>query len=124
MLSADDVYRHDHRLIFTAAGALVNASRPVDVLTVFDSLQAAGHGDETGGVAYLNTVAQNVPSSANVRRYAEIVRAHRIRRDVQALGDEISALAAQENDPAELIESATGLARALAEDRKRKSMNY
>jgi len=117
MLSADDFYRHDHRLIFSVIASLADKCRPADVLTVFDALQAAGQADEAGGVAYLNSVVDAVPSSANVLRYAEIVRAHRIRRDVLTLGNEISALAEESSDPAELVERATGLAMALADTR-------
>lgn len=117
MLSAEDFYRHDHRLIYGAIAGLMDKCRPADVLTVFDALQAAGQADEAGGVAYLNSVVDAVPSSANVLRYAEIVRAHRIRRDVLTLGNEISALAEESSDPAELVERATGLAMALADTR-------
>src|SRR5690606_6365523 len=91
---------------------------PADVLTVLDALQAAGQAEEAGGIAYLNAVAQSVPSSVNVRRYAEIVRAHRIRRDVLALGQEISALASEGMDPSELVDSVTGKAMALADTRE------
>lgn len=116
LLSAEDFYRHDHRLIFGAASSLLNASKPADVLTVFDSLQAAGHAEDAGGLAYLNAIAHNVPSSANVRSYAEIVRAHRVRRDVLAVGHDIAELA-ETADPAELLERATGLVMALADTR-------
>jgi len=118
MLSADDFYRHDHRLIFGAIAGLMDKCRPADVLTVFDALQAAGQTEDAGGMAYLNSVVNAVPSSANLLRYAEIVRAHRIRRDVLTLGNEISALAAESSDPAELIERATGMAMSLADTRQ------
>ncbi|MGW9066977.1 replicative DNA helicase [Achromobacter animicus] len=116
LLSAEDFYRHDHRLIFGAASSLLNASKPADVLTVFDSLQTAGQAEDAGGLAYLTAIANNVPSSANVRSYAEIVRAHRVRRDVLAVGHDIAELA-ETADPAELVERATGLVMALADTR-------
>lgn len=116
LLSAEDFYRHDHRLIFGATASLLNASKPADVLTVFDSLQAAGQAEDAGGLAYLSAIAHNVPSSANVRSYAEIVRAHRVRRDVLAVGRDIAELA-ETADPAELVERATGLVMALADTR-------
>ncbi len=116
LLSAEDFYRHDHRLIFGAASSLLNASKPADVLTVFDSLQAAGQAEDAGGLAYLTAIAHNVPSSANVCSYAEIVRAHRVRRDVLAVGHDIAELA-ETADPAELVERATGMVMALADTR-------
>lgn len=116
LLTTEDFYRHDHRLIFDAAAALLNASKPADVLTVFDSLQAAGQSEAAGGLAYLNAIAESVPSSANVRSYAEIVRAHRVRRDVLAVGHDIAELA-EAGDPAELVERATGMVMGLADIR-------
>jgi replicative DNA helicase len=44
------------------------------VITVFEQLQALGKAEECGGLNYLNALAQSVPSAANMRRYAEIVR--------------------------------------------------
>ncbi|CAB3812217.1 replicative DNA helicase [Achromobacter denitrificans] len=116
LLATDDFYRHDHRLIFDAAAALLNASKPADVLTVHDALLAAGRAEAAGGLAYLNAIAESVPSSANIRSYAEIVRAHRVRRDVLAVGHDIAELA-ETADPAELVERATGLVMALADTR-------
>ena len=117
-LAPTDFYRHDHRLIFGAMSKLFNEGKPVDVLTVLDSLSSSGQADEAGGLEYLNSIAINTPSSANVKRYAEIVHAHRVRRDVQALGNEISAMAAEGMEPSELVEKVTSMAMALADTRE------
>ncbi|MBU3651273.1 MAG: replicative DNA helicase, partial [Limnohabitans sp.] len=68
-----DFYRYEHRTIFAAIASLVNASRPADVITVYEQLQSLGKADEVGGLAYLNGLAQFVPGAGNIRRYAEIV---------------------------------------------------
>ena len=70
----DDFYRFDHRLIFQSIVKLVNSSRPADVITVFEALSSQGRAEDAGGLTYLNALAQNTPSAANIRRYAEIVR--------------------------------------------------
>jgi replicative DNA helicase len=44
------------------------------VITVFENLTQLGKAEDVGGLAYLNAMAQNTPSAANIRRYAEIVR--------------------------------------------------
>lgn len=90
LLSESDFYRYEHRLIFTAMSTLINASRPADVITVFEHLQSLGKADETGGLGYLNALAQYVPSSGNIRRYAEIVRERAILRKLVAASDEIA----------------------------------
>ena len=90
LLGESDFYRYEHRLIFTAMSALINASRPADVITVFEHLQSLGKADETGGLGYLNALAQYVPSAGNIRRYAEIVRERAILRKLVAASDEIA----------------------------------
>ena len=93
LLSESDFYRFEHRLVFGAIGALVNAAKPADVITVFEHLQNQGKAEEIGGLAYLNSLAQYVPSSGNIRRYAEIVRERGILRKLVSASDEISTSA-------------------------------
>ncbi len=90
LLGDGDFYRYEHRLIYGAISQLVNASRPADVITVFEQLQSQGKAEETGGLAYLNGLAQYVPSAGNIRRYAEIVRERAILRKLVAASDEIA----------------------------------
>lgn len=84
LVSAADLYRHEHRTVFEAVAELIDAGKPADVVTVFENLQARGKADEAGGLVYLNELAQYVPSAANVRRYAEIVRDRADRRALLA----------------------------------------
>ena len=93
LLKDVDFYRHEHRLIFTAISALVNASKPADVITVFEQLQSIGKAEEVGGLKYLNDLAQYVPSASNIRRYAEIVRERGILRKLISASDEIATQA-------------------------------
>jgi len=90
LLGDGDFYRYEHRLIYGAIGQLINGSRPADVITVFEQLQSQGKAEETGGLAYLNALAQYVPSAGNIRRYAEIVRERGILRKLVAASDEIA----------------------------------
>ncbi len=90
LLGDGDFYRYEHRLIYSAIGQLINGSRPADVITVFEQLQSQGKAEETGGLAYLNALAQYVPSAGNIRRYAEIVRERGILRKLVAASDEIA----------------------------------
>ncbi len=90
LLGEGDFYRYEHRLIYAAMAALINGSRPADVITVFEHLQSQGKAEETGGLAYLNALAQYVPSAGNIRRYAEIVRERAILRKLVAASDEIA----------------------------------
>ena len=93
LLSPSDFYRYEHRLIFKAIQDLIDASKPADVITVFEALQSLGHADEVGGLSYLNSLAQYVPSAGNIRRYAEIVRERGILRKLVSASDEIATAA-------------------------------
>ena len=88
-----DFYRYEHRLVYAALGKLVNESKPADVITVHEELQRQGKGEEIGGLAYLNSLAQFVPSAGNIRRYAEIVRERSILRQLVSASDDIATTA-------------------------------
>jgi replicative DNA helicase len=90
LLVDNDFYRHEHKLIYAAIGALINASKPADVITVNEQLQNQGKAEEMGGLGYLNSLAQYVPSASNIRRYAEIVRERSILRKLVSASDEIA----------------------------------
>jgi len=90
LLADSDFYRYEHRLIYAAIGVLVNGNKPADVITVFEHLQSQGKAEEVGGLAYLNSLAQYVPSASNIRRYAEIVRDRSILRKLVTASDEIA----------------------------------
>jgi replicative DNA helicase len=72
---------------------LIASSKPADVITVFESLQSLGKAEDCGGLAYLNALAQSVPSASNVRRYAEIVRERSVLRKLISASDEIATTA-------------------------------
>ncbi|MRD45951.1 replicative DNA helicase [Caenimonas koreensis] len=93
LLTDSDFYRYEHRLIYASVGGLINATRPADVITVFEQLQSVGKAEEIGGLAYLNSLAQYVPSAGNIRRYAEIVRERSILRKLVSASDEIATAA-------------------------------
>jgi len=93
LVREQDFYRFEHRHIFAAIGSLVQAAKPADVITTYEHLQSHGKADECGGLAYLNALAQSVPSAANIRRYAEIVRERSVLRQLVATSDEIATTA-------------------------------
>ncbi|QEA13699.1 replicative DNA helicase [Comamonas flocculans] len=90
LLGEGDFYRSEHQQVYAAIGALIGANKPADVITVHERLQSVGKAEETGGLAYLNSLAQYVPSASNIRRYAEIVRERAILRKLVSASDEIA----------------------------------
>lgn len=116
MLNESDFYRYEHRRIFGAIASLVNANKPADVVTVFEHLKSQGKADEAGGLPYINTLAQYVPSAANIRRYAEIVRERSLSRRLVAISDDVRGLAEDASRPfEERVEMATASISKLLE---------
>ncbi|MCK9510462.1 MAG: replicative DNA helicase [Pigmentiphaga sp.] len=126
VLGEADFYRYDHRLIWQHITRLIGLSRPADVVTVFESLQTAGKADDAGGLAYLNTLAQNTPSAANIRRYAEIVRDRGVLRRLVTAADEISAAAfsPQGKETRQLLDEAESKIFQIAEEGARGTAGF
>ena len=117
LVGESDFYRDEHRRIYRQIRSLLERNKPVDVVTVAESLDIAGEGGETGGLAYLGELAANTPSAANIRRYAEIVRERAVLRQLVTAGDEIagSALNPLGRDPKQLLDEAEAKVFAIAE---------
>lgn len=126
LLNDSDFYRWEHRHIYAAIGALINATRPADVITVFEQLQSLGKAEECGGLVYLNALAQSVPSAANLRRYAEIVRERAILRKLVATSDEIATAAfnPQGRQVSEILDEAEGKIFRIGEEGSRSKQGF
>jgi replicative DNA helicase len=125
-LSQSDFYRFDHRVIFEHIGRLISSARPADVVTVYEALGTSGKADDVGGLAYLNALAQNTPSAANIRRYAEIVRDRAVLRRLVSVADEISADAfnPQGKEVRQLLDEAESKVFSIAEDGARGTQGF
>jgi replicative DNA helicase len=117
LVSESDFYRDEHRRIYRQIRKLLERGKPVDVVTVAESIDTAGESGDTGGLAYLGELAANTPGAANIRRYAEIVRERAILRQLVTAGDEIagSALNPLGRDPKQLLDEAEARVFAIAE---------
>jgi replicative DNA helicase len=126
LLTDSDFYRFEHRVIYQAIGTLINASKPADVITVHEQLQSLGKADECGGLAYLNALAQSVPSAANLRRYAEIVRERAILRKLIAASDEIATKAfnPQGVPVSQILDEAEGTIFKIGEEGSRQKQGF
>ncbi len=126
LVRVDDFYRYDHRLVFEHIVKLIDRSRPADVITVFESLQTLGKAEDIGGLPYLNSIAQNTPSAANIRRYAEIVRDRSILRRLVTVSDEITttALNPQGQDTKTILDQAESKIFQIAEDGARGTSGF
>ena len=89
-ITESDFYRQDHQLIYKHICRLIEQNKPADVITVAESLENAAQLQDVGGLAYIGAIAQNTPSAANIRRYAEIVRERSIMRKLAQISTQIT----------------------------------
>ncbi len=90
VVSEDDFYSDAHRVIYRHIATLASEGKPVDVVTLSEALGSVQKLDYVGGLAYLGALVANVPSAANIRHYAQIVRERSILRQLAATAGEIA----------------------------------
>jgi replicative DNA helicase len=93
LLTENDFYRHEHRLLFAAISGMCNACKPADVITVYESLERQNKHEQCGGLTYLTELSALSVGAKNVRRYAQIVRENSIRRRLVSTSEEIATAA-------------------------------
>ena len=126
ILSAEDFYQFDHKTIFQHITKLIERNRPADIVTVAESLESTAELTQIGGIAYLGSLAQNTPTAANIRRYAEIVRERAIMRKLVTVGSGIAESAYSPNgrDAQQLLDEAEAKIFQIAEGGKRSSEGF
>ncbi|ORM84324.1 replicative DNA helicase [Pantoea deleyi] len=90
-INTDDFFHKIHREIFKAMSHLVAAGKPIDLLTLAESIENRGKDslEQLGGFAYLAELAKNTPSVANLTHYCDIVARYSRGRQLAAIGNEI-----------------------------------
>ena len=118
LLREEDFYRADHRLIWKHIARLIEKGKPADVITVYEALDAEKKAEDAGGLSYLNALAQNTPSAANIRGYAQIVRDRSVLRKLLIATDEIGGLVynRQGREVRQILDEAESRVFQIAED--------
>jgi len=126
LVGLEDLYRDDHRRIYRHIARLIEASKPADVVTVGESIEASEDKDRTGGLAYLGALAQNTPSALNIRRYAELVRERAVQRRLAQVATEIaeSALGPSGKEIGQLLDEAESKILEIREKGQRGTQGY
>ncbi|MDD4291381.1 MAG: replicative DNA helicase [Clostridia bacterium] len=97
-IGADAFYVEAHRLIYDAIVNLAKSGVSVDVVTVSDSLMRENSFDKVGGISYLTSLNNAVPSSANIKDYIEIVRRnYKLRKLISVCSEVIGDAYSQED---------------------------
>jgi len=120
-LQAKHFYREDHRVIYAEIVRMIGRGEPADVMTVWAALEGKGGAIGDDIAAYLNQLAQTVPSAANIAQYAAVVVDRALRRATMLLADSISGLAMSPKGKSadEILDAMQSMVTALAERRVR-----
>jgi len=122
LVSADDFYLSEHTEIFSVMQNMYLKSKNIDVVTLINELTVNGVYDEAGGREYLRLIAESVPTAANAKDYAKIVRDKAVLRQLIEAGEAISEAAYTGDDEAEvLVEFAESKVFNIAEGRENKN---
>ncbi|HET7694227.1 MAG TPA: replicative DNA helicase [Vicinamibacterales bacterium] len=120
LIDARDFFRDAHRRIFDKMVALSERNDPIDLITLKEELTRSGEIEDVGGPAYIASLADGVPRTANVEHYARIVKEKSTLRSLIHSANRILADAYQAEDDADLIlDGAEKAIFEIAEDRIR-----
>ncbi|MBF0285905.1 MAG: replicative DNA helicase, partial [Magnetococcales bacterium] len=82
LISADDFYVGAHRVIFQEIEGMLGRGEPVDPVTLQQALERHAELEAVGGADYLTRLFTTVPSAANAKAYARVVRDKAVLRDL------------------------------------------
>ncbi|MBI5139382.1 replicative DNA helicase [Candidatus Nomurabacteria bacterium] len=98
VISPDSFYVEKHKKIFKAMLDLSLKNEPIDMLSLSTKLKEQKLLESVGGNQYLAEIVNSVPSSTNVKHYAEIVQKKYVLRSLIEAADYVSELAFSEGE--------------------------
>lgn len=105
-LKPESFYKPSHRVIYEAVLELFRKNEPIDIVTVSEHLRNKEELDVAGGRSYINDLALNVVTTANIEYYAKIIREKEIKRALINAGSEIVATAYENEDTDIVLDNA------------------
>lgn len=103
VLKDDDFYREDNKAIYAAIYSLYSRNEPIDVITVKAELIDNGNFERVGGLEYLASLPERVPTTANVEKYVKIVSEKAMLRNLISTANELVALGYNESEDVDAI---------------------
>jgi replicative DNA helicase len=107
LLSPDDFYKAAHKKIFLAMIELYEKDEPIDSVTLTEQLSQRNQLEAVGGASYISSIVSTVPTAANARFHAKIVREKSIFRDLIKTSTEIVSMSYDsDQDVAAILDAA------------------
>jgi len=107
ILDPEDFYKQPHRKIFNVMIELFEKSEPIDMITLTDDLKRRDEMEAVGGISYLSSLVNMIPTAANVKYHSRIVREKALLRGLLRSATEIAGRVYEDNlDAEELVDYA------------------
>ena len=90
IITPDDFYRNDHRTIYRCMAELAEQNKPLDIITISESLDSVNELANVGGMPYIAELASSTPTASNVKAYADIVAERATVRNLISVAHEIA----------------------------------
>ncbi|MEK7850256.1 MAG: replicative DNA helicase, partial [Deltaproteobacteria bacterium] len=122
ILTTQDFYKESHKKIFDCMAGLSERSQPIDIITLTEELKKKNILDEIGGISYIGYLTDSVPTAANIRVYAKIVKEKAILRKLISTATEIATKCYEtEGDAGDLLDQAEKVIFEISENKIRPS---
>jgi len=92
LLKPEDFYHDSHRLVFETMSELSEKAEPIDLVTVAEAMRVSGALEKVGGVAFIASIANSLPTAANIEHYAKIVAEKSLLRQLVKASSRITSL--------------------------------
>jgi len=119
ILTPEDFYRDAHRVIYRVIQQLAEKGEPVDLVTVCDALRSRGEVEQAGGISYVASLANVVPTATSAAYYARIVADKALLRAMARAATGIAErVYAGGDEVAEILDEAERLIMGIAQRRR------
>ena len=103
ILQPEDFYREAHKLVYRSAMTLFERGEAIDFITVIDMLRREESLERAGGISYITSLANGVPTAANIVFHAKIVQEKSLLRRLIHAATDIATMGYAETEEVERV---------------------
>lgn len=123
-LTADDFYTDAHKNVYEAMQKVFQRNIPIDFITLTEELEREGKINAIGGIDYISFLSNVVPSAANYKYYADIVKSNALRRQLIQSGQKIIEKSYSDEDKDDIMAFAEGQIFGISEKEESSALEH
>lgn len=125
VIGVDDFYRQAHSIIFSVMQELYDQQEPIDIVSVVEALNKKKQLEKAGGMSFITKLCETLPTAANAKYYAKIVKE---KSELRHLIDAVTIIAGkayeEEEDASDIIDSAEQMILNIASGRNHSDFTH